>query len=217
MTPMRVGPIVTAAVILSASVALADSPVPGGEAIALAAPKDFAAAVAAVERATGAKAAALETARGAAPLAEARSFGVDARTAERLLAGSHAAFRKAGFYLFRCERGFGMAGDKDKLALVATSDRGAVLRRMGTAGAGHGVTTERIVAWLDELAKQEPFELTEIGVDYVAGRFERTPKDPAGLARRSAELAPDLVAGRASTLALLAEEIRSNRSLYLIW
>jgi hypothetical protein len=51
----------------------------------------------------------------------------------------------------------------------------------------------------------------------VAGTFERSPKDAASIARRSAEIAPDLVAGRASTLALLTEEIRVNRTLYLIW
>jgi hypothetical protein len=30
-------------------------------------------------------------------------------------------------------------------------------------------------------------------------------------------VAPDLVAGRASTLELLAREIRMNQTLYLIW
>ncbi len=185
--------------------------------IALPAPKSFVAAIAAVEAATGARGGVLETSGPSVPLNEGRSFQVDGRVAERLLAGSHATFRKAGFYLFRHERSFGLEGDKDRVAVVATGDRNAVLRRMGTGNARLGVTTEKVVAWLDALAKDEPFDLTEIGLDYVAGRFERAPKDAAGLARRSAEFAPDLVAGRASTLALLAEEIRANRTLYLIW
>ena len=210
---------VAAAALLGAALAARAAPPKAGEhsPIVLAAPKDFAAAVAAVERATGAKGVPLETAAGAVPLAEGRSFAVPARTAERLLAGSHAAFRRAGFYLFRHERSFGVAGEHDHLGLLVASDRNAVLRRIGTGGAHHRVATEQIVAWLDALAKEEPFELTEIGADYVAGRFERSPKDPAGIARRSAEIAPDLVAGRASTLELLAEEIRVNRTLYLIW
>jgi hypothetical protein len=61
------------------------------------------------------------------------------------------------------------------------------------------------------------FELTEVGVDYLAGRFLRAPKDPAEIARRCVAIAPDLVAARASTLGLLVEEIRSAHTLYLIW
>ncbi len=188
-----------------------------GGAFALPAPKDFAAGVLAIERATGVKGAAIEAAQGNIPLAEGRSFALQGRVAEQLLAGSHAAFRKSGIYLFRYERSFGVAGEKDKVALLAAADRGAVIRRIGTASPHHGLTSDRIAAWLDALAKDEPFELWEVGVDYVAGRFDRVPKDPAALARRTAEFAPDLVAGRASTLDLLAEEIRVNRTLYLIW
>jgi Domain of unknown function (DUF4253) len=215
---MGVRPIIAAAALLSAIPALAGTPAKKPtEPIALAAPKGLDDAVASVERATGAKGGPLETGAGAIPLAEGRAFSVEANVAERLLAGSHGPFRKAGLYLFRMERSFGMEGDKDRIALLATSDWGAVVRRVGTADARHGLTTDKIVAFLTELAKDEPFELTEIGADYIAGIFERSPKDAAAVARRSAEIAPELVAGRASTLALLTEEIRVNRTLYLIW
>jgi hypothetical protein len=211
---------------LAATVALGTAPLaaqagpPAGEAkgsIVLPAPKDFASAVAALEGAAGVKSEAVELGGAVVPLSEGRAFPVDGNTAERFLAGNHTTFRKAGLYLFRLERAFGLAGEKDPLVLLATSDRNAVIRRVGTAAPNHEVTTEQIVAWLDALAKEEPFELTEIGVDYLAGRFERPPKDPAAIARRSIELAPGLVAGRASTTALLAEEIRTARTLYLIW
>ncbi len=182
--------------------------------IKLAAPKSFAAAVAAVEKATGVKSEAFSAEK--APV-EGRSFALDSSTADRLLAGSHAAFRKAGFYLFRYERGFGLPGERDRLALLATADRDAVLRRMGTAQ-GHGpITTEAVVAWLQQLEKEAPFELPEIGVDYVAGRFVRAPDDPQAMARRTIQIAPALLAGADREIELLAEEIRANRTLYLIW
>ena len=215
---MGVRPFIAAAALLSAFPALAGPPAKKpSDPIALAAPKGFEDAVAAIERATGAKGGPLETGAGAIPLAEGRAFAVPANVAERLLAGSHGAFRRAGLYLFRFERSYGMEGDKDRIALLATGDWGAVVRRIGTSDSRHGLTTEKIIAFLAGLAKDEPFELTEVGVDYVAGTFERSPKDAASVARRSAEIAPDLVAGRASTLALLTEEIRVNRTLYLIW
>jgi hypothetical protein len=103
------------------------------------------------------------------------------------------------------------------VAVLATPDRSAVVRRVGTEGAGGAPASEKIVAWLDALAKDEPFELFEVGTDYLAGRFEREPKDPVAIAKRCAEIAPDLIAGRASTLDLLAGEIKANRTLYLIW
>ncbi len=204
---------------LAAAVMLAIVPLAAGasDPIALAKPKTFDDAVAALERATGVKAEQAELGGKAVPLEEGRAFPVDGATAERLLTGSHDAFRTAGLYLFRLERSFGIAGEKDPIVLLRTTDRNAVVRRVGTSGAKAGVTTDAIVAWLDTLAKDEPFELTEIGVDYLAGRFLRAPKDPAEIARRCTAIAPDLVAARASTLGLLVEEIRSSHTLYLIW
>jgi hypothetical protein len=182
--------------------------------IVLATPASFDAAVAAVEKATGSPGEKLPFAD--VPLGEGRSFAVEPAVAERLLEGSHGPFRKAGIYLFRYERSFGMAGEKDRLALLATADHRAVIRRVGT-GQAQGLGSDKVVAWLDALGKDEPFQLLEVGADYVAGRFERTPRDPEAIARRCAEFAPELVAGRASTLELLAHEIKANRTLYLIW
>ncbi|HEX9309156.1 MAG TPA: DUF4253 domain-containing protein [Anaeromyxobacter sp.] len=183
--------------------------------IALAAPKDLAAAVAVIEQATGARGEKLPV--GDVPLADGRSFALEPSVAERLLEGSHATFKKAGIYLFRYERSFGMAGDKDQIGVIQTTDANAIIRRVGTAGGRRPLTADQLIAWLDALAKEEPFDLWEVGVDYIAGRFDRAPKDPVAVANRCAEFAPDLVAGRASTLDLLATEIKTNRTLYLIW
>lgn len=183
--------------------------------IVVAAPAAFGAAAGAVEQATGAKGEKLPF--GDVPLAEGRSFAVEPEIAERLLEGSHVAFKKAGFYLFRYERSFGMAGEKDRLGLLQTTDYRVVLQRVGTRVQHHELDTQQLLAWLDALSKEEPFDLWEVGTDYLAGRFVRTPQDPVAIAKRCAEFAPDLVAGRASTLDLLASEIRTNRTLYLIW
>lgn len=183
--------------------------------IVLAAPADFGEAVAAVEKATGARGEKLPF--GEVPLGEGRSFAVDPHTAELLLEGSHRVFHRAGLFLFRYERSYGMAGDQDRLGLLRTADHRAVIRTVGTGQASKGLTSEKVIAWLDGLAKDEPFDVREVGSDYVAGQFEQSPKDPEAIARRCAEFSPDLVAGRATTLELLAREIKANRTLYLIW
>jgi hypothetical protein len=186
---------------------------PGRVPIVLAAPKDLRDAVRSVALATDAETEKLE----GVAVDDGRSFSMSAAAAERLLEGSHAAFRKAGYYLFRYERSYGVGGEKDRVGLMKTADRGAVIRAMRTSSPRHGLTPEAVARWLDGLHQDEPFELWEIGADYVAGRFERTPKDPLAVAKRCAEIAPDLVAGRATTLQLLANEIRDNRTLLLIW
>jgi hypothetical protein len=181
--------------------------------IVLAAPKDLRDAVRSVALATDAETGKLE----GVAADEGRSFSMSAAAAERLLEGSHASFRKAGYYLFRYERSYGVGGEKDRVGLIKTTDRGAVIRAIGTSSSRHGLTPDTVARWLDGLHRDEPFELWEIGADYVAGRFERAPKDPLAVAKRCAEIAPDLVAGRATTLQLLANEIRDNRTLLLIW
>jgi hypothetical protein len=205
--------VVAGALLAPAATRAADAP--KGAPIVLAAPADFGSAAGAVEQATGVKGEKLPF--GDVPLAEGRSFGVEAATAQRLLEGSHAVLKRAGFYLFRYERSYGMPGENDRLGLLKTADHRAVLRGVGTGQGHRGLDAQKVTDWLDALAKEEPFDLWEVGTDYVAGRFERVPKDPMAVAKRCAEFAPDLVAGRASTLDLLAAEIRTNRTLYLIW
>lgn len=185
--------------------------------IALPAPKSFAAAVKLVEDAVGVKGGQIDSDAALIPLSEGRAFAIDTRTAERLLAGSHRTFRKAGMFLFRYERSFGLAEDKDLVGLLATADPHTVIRRIGTAGPKRGVTTEQIVAWLRALERVEAFELYEIGPDYLSGRFERAPKDPEAIARRAAKIAPDLVAGHTNPIAGLTDLIGKHRTLYLIW
>jgi hypothetical protein len=190
---------------------------PASGPISLPPPRSFAAGIAAIEKATGAKAIELALDHKAVPAAEGRAFKIDGHVATRLIDGSHDSFLAAGLYLFRYERSFGMAGGKDIVALVPTTDRAALIRRVATSDPHKVVTPEQIAEWLAALERDEPFALNEIGVDYVAGRFKEVPKDPAAVARRCAEIAPELVKGSGSAIDLLTEEIRSNRTLYLIW
>jgi hypothetical protein len=213
------------AIALAAVAALLQAPAAGAAVkavrvkppIALAAPKSLEAAVAAIEKATGTRSAPLQLGGTAIPTAEGRTFPMEGKVATRLLEGSHATFLKAGLYLFRYERSFGMGGDRDHIALLATTDPDAVVRKIGTRDETTKRTTDQIVEWLGALQKEEPFYLTEAGEDYVAGTFKVVPKDPAAVARRCATFAPELVKGSGSAIDLLTEEIRANRTLYLIW
>ena len=98
-----------------------------------------------------------------------------------------------------------------------TADPDVVLRKVGTASPVRGVTTEQVIAFLHALEKDEAFEVTEIGTDFVSGRFERSPKDPAAIARRTVQFAPDLVKGHSDPITGLSDLIGRKRILYLMW
>jgi len=186
--------------------------------LALARPESFAAGVTAIERATGTTGERFDLPTGkSVPLTEGRSFALDARTASRLLAGSHTAYRRAGYYLFRYDRGFGLPGEKDFVGLLATSDPDVVIRKIGTAGAHRGVTTEQIIAFLHALEKEEAFEVMEVGTDFISGRFERMPRDTPAIVRKVVQFAPDLVKGHSDPTSGLTDLIGRKRTLYLIW
>ena len=212
----RIALLVSLTVLVTGTSAAAKAP-PPKPAISLATPKSFAAAVAAIEKATGGKAMDLELKGNPLPAEEGRAFRVEGHVATRLIDGSHGAFLKAGLYLFRIERSFGMGGGLDLVALVKTTDRGELIRRVGTADPHGVVDSDQLAEWLAALDADEPFALNEIGTDYVAGRFAKVPKDPAAVAARCAAIAPELTKGSGSALDLLTEEIKANRTLYLIW
>jgi hypothetical protein len=178
----------------------------------------FEGAVASVAHFTGARPLGLGPGTCArAPIAErdGRAFVLDGDLAERILAGSHGSFRERGIYLFRCERGGRTERRKDVLALMPTQDPRVVIERLGTGAPRVGLTPEDVVARLEALAAEASFEVTEVGLDYVAGRFDGVPKETGPLAELILAAAP--ATRRLTDAETLAEELRLNAALYLWW
>lgn len=154
-------------------------------------------------------------ARGSIPGHEGRAFVLDGDLAERILAGSHLHFLESGVFLFRCERGAASGRRRDVLAIMPTQDPRVVIRRLGTGAPGRGVTPDEVVARVEALAAEVSFEVTEVGVDYVAGTFDSLPEDTRPLAERILAIAPAL---RTITDAeTLAAELARDGALYLWW
>lgn len=82
-----------------------------------------------------------------------------------------------------------------------TSAQEAVLA-VGTSGGAEGPTPEKVVAWLDEVAKLGAFTVTLITPDAIGLEFEATPKDLSGLASRVHAICPQV---HADIVELLAE------------
>lgn len=182
-------------------------------------PADFASAVAYLEKRTGARAGPLVgygPEDEEQPIPEGRSFDVEEAEADELLKDLHAPWKKAGLYLFRYDRSFGIGGQKDKVALLPTRDPYGILLKMGTNGTNYGKSTEDVIRFLRELEREVPFDLTEIGIDYVEGRFLESPRDPIGLAQRLYEFCPDIVE-QGVPMEDLPRILSHDRVLYLWW
>lgn len=134
-----------------------------------------------------------------------------------LLAQAHRPLRDKGLYLFMVEQSFGIAGKPDTLAILPTADPYQVMTIIGTNAANYDKDTAAIITWLRALEAEQPFELTGIGFDFLAGRFTSPVKDPSGLAARMYDFCPDIVDQGVGSVDALASELRSTRSLYFWW
>lgn len=119
-------------------------------------------------------------------------------------------------YVFRYETNFDIRKDPDIVVLLPTSDKFAVLRAAGTSGPNYDITNADIIRWLREFDREQPFLLTEAGMDYFAGWLNDPPDDSLPLAKRFYRLCPDIVEQGTGTVEALAEEMESG-SLFCWW
>ncbi len=224
-------PAVGVGVVVFAYFAIADtsareisSDVPEAASMALAAdftvPADFPGAVKALESLAGVRAEQLVVidSLGFPVQTEGATFGIEAARADSLLAAAQGLFLERGFFLFRHEPNYGIGGKPDEIGLVPLADQFAVVKRVGTNGVNHDLSTENVVAWLRKLEGDAPFILTGIGYDHVEGRF-LSPIGPQAdaIAERLNAFCPDVVDQGTGSVRELANEIGRLNTFFCWW
>lgn len=144
------------------------------------------------------------------------SFDVPQQKLESLLTKAHAHFLAKGFYLFRYDQHFNIGGQPDKVGLLPTNDKYAVMAVMDTNGDNYEIGTAGVIAWMKELEQEQPFVLTGIGFDYMEGNFTTPLKNPQDLARRMYQFCPDIVDQGVSSVEALAKELQKGK-LHFWW
>lgn len=119
------------------------------------------------------------------------------------------------YTVYRSAQNFGHR--PDELTVLATPDPYDALLFEGTNGANHGHLVEDIIAHLRAMAVENPFELTDVSFDTVAGDFMKLPRDVEQLARTMYAFCPDIVDQGTKTVAALAESIEILYSFYYWW
>jgi ankyrin repeat protein len=128
----------------------------------------------------------------------------------------HRDFLERGVYVY--ESTHPSAGtEPERLAALPTRDKYEVIAYMGTNGANYGLGTEDVIRWLRKLEDRQPFDLTGVGGDFLAGRFLAAVKKPKELAKQMYEFCPDIVEQGCGTVEELAKQLRAMRKFFFWW
>ncbi|MDP6468164.1 MAG: DUF4253 domain-containing protein [Pirellulaceae bacterium] len=107
---------------------------------------------------------------------------------------------------------------QDVIGLLPTSEKYVVLAYLQTDGLNYNISTERIIDWLRQLETEQPFVVTEAGLDYVGGKFLQRVDDPRQLAERMFAFCPDIVDQGVGSVSNLEKELaKPSPQLYLWW
>jgi hypothetical protein len=130
---------------------------------------------------------------------------------ERLIELLQAEVRVAGYVLVLGDL-LGHAAAA-KLRLFPSGEKYAVLAATGTNGINYGYSTRDIIAWLLDLDKENPFDLTECWFDYVGGKFLQPLQNVQHWAEKMLQLCPDIDMSPQS----LAEQLEATRRFGFWW
>jgi ankyrin repeat protein len=106
-----------------------------------------------------------------------------------------------------------------RLILFPVKEPLVALAACGTNAANYGLSTADLIAWCEAIQPEHPFAVVGAGFDFVELGFALPLKDSASLARKLAELCPDLQvrADDAQAVAKFARELACGGRCFLWW
>jgi ankyrin repeat protein len=108
-------------------------------------------------------------------------------------------------------------GIPERFCILPTTDKYKVIALHQTNGCNCGIGPGYVVEWLQELEAEQPFTLTCIAHDTLAGKFLTPIADPDGWAEQMYEFCPDIVDQGCGSVERLAESLASSDNLFFWW
>lgn len=124
-------------------------------------------------------------------------------------------FLERGCFVYEPKHYYG--DGPEKLCILPTADKYDAIALHQTNGCNCGIGPGYVVEWLKELEAEQPFVLTCIAHDTLAGRFLTPIEDPEDLAERMYDFCSDIVDQGCGSVELLAESLASSDDLYFWW
>ncbi len=104
------------------------------------------------------------------------------------------------------------------MAKKTNNDPFAALLEAETNGDNYDISTEDIIAQLQEWQKLSSFRISDVDYNTVTLKFDTLPKDLKAFVQDAYELCPDLVADDADVeLPLLEQQLAKAKKLALWW
>jgi ankyrin repeat protein len=107
--------------------------------------------------------------------------------------------------------------EKHRVAIFPTKEELDILQVMGTNGANYDLDTDDLVRFLRQLRREQPFEITAVAFDTVAGRFTKSIRDPKGLAKRLYAFCPDIIDQGVGTMSRLVSALKKKSADFFFW
>jgi ankyrin repeat protein len=124
-------------------------------------------------------------------------------------------FLERGYFVYEPRHFYG--DGPEQLCILPTSDKYDVIALHQTNGCNYGIGPGYVVQWLKDLEAEQPFILTCIAHDTLAGRFLTPIEDPEGLAERMYDFCSDIVDQGCGEVAFLAEKLADSDGLFFWW
>jgi ankyrin repeat protein len=124
-------------------------------------------------------------------------------------------FLERGYFVYEPRHFYG--DGPEQLCILPTSDKYDVIALHQTNGCNYGIGPGYVVQWLKELEAEQPFILTCIAHDTLAGRFLTPIADPEGVAERMYDFCSDIVDQGCGEVEVLAEKLADSDGLFFWW
>jgi ankyrin repeat protein len=124
-------------------------------------------------------------------------------------------FLEKGCFVYEPDSYYG--DGPEKLCILPTTDKYQVIALHQTNGCNYGIGPGYVVRWLQDIEAKQPFTLTCIAHDTLAGRFLTSIEDPENLSELMYDFCPDIVEQGCGSVEILAENLASSDNLFFWW
>lgn len=136
---------------------------------------------------------------------------------EKVLEELHDPLKAKGYYLFVLERNYGIAGQKDMMAILKTTDQFEVLKHIETNGINYDIDNDSVVSIMRDLDKKYQFDLIGANGEWCEFTIKSEDVDWKKLAEDAYRVCPDLIDQGEGSLEDLVTSMQQTKRLYFWW
>ncbi|OOQ61747.1 DUF4253 domain-containing protein [Mucilaginibacter pedocola] len=127
------------------------------------------------------------------------------------------SFRRQGYSIFLLETNFNIGKKPDRIAVLKTTDKYAILKQIGTDGINYNITNDCLITIIHKFDKRYSLELIAASGDWCEFVIHNEPKDWLAFAKDVYAVCPDVVDQGAESVEAMAGEMQKTKRLYLWW